>query len=75
VSPHLWLAFVNADGLVIDDKTEACQCWVGHHYTELPGPVKVYAGFDPREVVGQPPVLQTEEPMRVVGEPAVTGMG
>ncbi len=56
--PHLWVACTDADGLVLDDGTEACQRWVGRHYAELPGPVSVVSGIDLRVVVGDAPGLE-----------------
>ena len=55
VVPHLWLAFADNDELVLDDGTEACRPWVGRHYSELPAPVKIIGGIDPRLVLGDAP--------------------
>jgi hypothetical protein len=46
-SPHYFLAFVDADGIVLDDGSAASRGWVGRHCSELPAPVKVIRGVDP----------------------------
>jgi len=50
--PHLYVACVDEDGLVVDDGGEAVRPWIGRHYSELPQPVSVAAGIDPRLVLG-----------------------
>jgi hypothetical protein len=51
--PHLYLACVDASGLVLNDGTDATHQWIGRYYAELPGPVHVLVGIDPFEVLGR----------------------
>jgi len=50
--PHLYVAVVDENGLVIDDGGEAVRPWIGRHVTELPSSVTVVSGIDPRLVLG-----------------------
>jgi hypothetical protein len=50
--PHLCVVCVDENGLVIDDGDAATSPWVGRHFTEIPHPVTVAAGIDPRRVLG-----------------------
>ena len=52
---HLLLVFVDADGTVLDDGSAVCRRWVGRHYTELPGRVKVIRGVDPLGLFAEAP--------------------
>jgi hypothetical protein len=52
-APHLYLAFVDGAGQVLDDGSEAVRPWVGRHYAELPGPVRVIVGVDPLRILGR----------------------
>jgi hypothetical protein len=51
--PHLYAAFVDEQGRVLDDGSEAVRSGVGRHYSELPGPVSILAGVDPLLGLGQ----------------------
>jgi hypothetical protein len=42
-----------ATGAVLDDGSAVCGRWVGRHYSELPGPVKVIRGVDPLAMFGE----------------------
>jgi hypothetical protein len=49
---HLSIAFVDADGRVLDDRSAAAGRWVGRHYSELPSPVTIIGGVDPLRALG-----------------------
>jgi hypothetical protein len=51
-APHLYVACVDADGLVRDDRSDLCRRWVGRHYSELPNPVTVVGGVDLLRIIG-----------------------
>jgi hypothetical protein len=54
-APQLFVAFVDANGMVLDDCSSVCGRWVARHYSELPGPVKVIRGVDPRVMFAEEP--------------------
>ena len=49
---HIYSAFVDLQGLILDDRSEAVRPWVGRHYSELPDPVSIVMGVDPLVVLG-----------------------
>jgi hypothetical protein len=49
---HVWAACVDAEGRVLDDRSEAIRPWIGRHFSELPQPVKIVWGVDPLVVLG-----------------------
>lgn len=49
---HLWMVCVDAEGRVVDDRSQAIRPWVGRHCSELPRPVKIVGGVDPLVVLG-----------------------
>ena len=52
--PHLYLAFVDEQGRIPEDGSEAARRWVGRRFVELPNPVPVVMGVDPLRVPGRP---------------------
>jgi hypothetical protein len=51
-APRLYIACVDANGLVFDSGSAVCRPWVGRHYTKLPHGVQTLRGVDPREMLG-----------------------
>ena len=49
---HLGVVFLDEQGVVLDDRSEAVRPWVGRHGSELPRNVKVVIGVDPLEIFG-----------------------
>ena len=49
---HLGVVFLDEQGVVLDDRSEAVRPWVGRHGSELPRNVKVIIGVDPLVVFG-----------------------
>jgi hypothetical protein len=54
-APQLSVAFVDANGMVLDDGSAVCGRWVGRHYSDLRGPVKVIRGIDPLRMFAEDP--------------------
>ena len=51
-APRLYIACVDANGLIYDNGSAVCRPWVGRHSSELPAGVQVLRGVDPREILG-----------------------
>jgi hypothetical protein len=51
-APRLYIACVDANGLILDSGTPVCRPWVGRHYSELPAGLQTLHGVAPWEIVG-----------------------
>ncbi len=50
-SPRPSVLFVDEDGNVLDDGSAVVKPWIGRPCREVPGPVKVYIGIDPLQLL------------------------
>jgi hypothetical protein len=51
-TPHPSIVFVDDEGRVLDDGSAVIRPWVGRYPTEMPFPVQILGGIDPRLMLG-----------------------
>jgi hypothetical protein len=61
---QLSVAYVDADGRVLDTGSEAVRPWVGRHSSELPGPLTIGQGVDPLVVQRTNPTTKGRASLR-----------